>query len=121
MTATDTEKTAKKRGDGPIAISFLDAEGKEHKRVPKGVKHIHVKPKSGDPIKFDLSQLSPDTVMAYAAMGLAGRKKTYVLNHMNTKGDGSDAIPLVNEIWTDALAGNIYAKSEAAEKKPGTG
>lgn len=119
MAVTDTATPSKKRGDGPITFTFIDEAGKEHKRVPKGVKVIQAKPRVGDLISLDVSKINPDALIGFAVMGLTGKGRTTVLNHFNPEGDGTDIAGIVSGVFADAVSGNIYTQAEVKAK--GTG
>ena len=111
MATAQTEK-GKARGNGPIAVTFLDEEGKSHKRVPAKVSGWIVTDKnSGKTKTYNLSDLPDDIVWQGAALGFVGRVVTYARN--TTKNNpGTSVLECADSVMTNLKAGKMYTRAE---------
>jgi len=98
-----------KRGEGPMALWFLDHEKKTHKRVPLTGTGIVITPKGGAAKEYKLSDLPDSVKTALLLAGAAQRLKSYIVNHGDPS--GSDAIELADSVWSDLVEGKVYAKN----------
>ncbi len=108
---TETKTKTKTRGEGPIAVTFTDKAGKlDFARVPLDAAGVHIVAKSGAAKTYNVNELPPAVLLAFAALGVASRMKTYVSNH--AEDNGSDAINLTDELYADFVAGKLYSRGE---------
>lgn len=115
--AKQTAPETKERGEGLIAVSYIDTDAKgDYKRVPLNVASVFVDNNhvDGDTATFNVTELPDSVKNALIADAASKRIKTYVANH-GAK-DGSDAIALAKEVWQTLVSGNVYAKSEGGSK-----
>jgi len=103
------EAAKQTRGEGPVAINYVDAEGKAHRRVPMTGAGLSIVPKGAEQGKvYNLTDLPESVKLALMLSGAGNRIKTYITNHGNP--DGSDAVSLADEIWADFVAGKLYSR-----------
>lgn len=114
MASTDTVKDGArgKKGDGPLAVSFL-AGDKALKRVEEGVTHVVVTPKNGSAKNYDLSKLPMPVLIQLAAMGYAKRTDVFVRNTVKNS-DDANVIELADKVYNDLVEGKIYTRAEGS-------
>jgi len=111
---TQVEKAT--RGDGPVAIWFIDSEGKKGKRAMATTVALEAVAKGAESgTMFPLSEIDLSKIALFA-QGTANKIKTYATNH--GKEDGSDAIALIQEIWADLKEGKVSARGTGEGKAP---
>lgn len=111
MTETAQTETKATRGEGLVKTAFVNAEGNDHKRVPKGVLAVIVNGKS-----YALSQLSQEVKDELVAFAVSTRIKTYVNNHADEAKKGEDVPALADQVFADLVAGKLYAATSEGGK-----
>lgn len=109
--AAQKQEATSERGEGPIAVAFMNATAKDLKRVPTDVTGLAILDrKTKKTIELDVSKIPQNIQSALVAMALAQRVKTYVNNHVNAD-DKADVGKLVSTVYGDFLAGKIYSRT----------
>lgn len=107
----------KTRGHGPVTVSYVDGEGKPHKRVPdKGVVGVQVTDKAGKTKIFKLSDLQPAMVNGLAALGFAKMIDIYVRNTVKND-DSADVLGTATERYDVVKGGKLYTRAEGTGVK----
>jgi hypothetical protein len=107
----NTEK-GKSRGNGPIAIFFIDDQNKQHKRVPAKVTGIGVvDTATGKSKSFNLADLSDDVICQGAAFGFAGRVLTYARNTIKNNA-GASVLSCADSVMENLKSGKMYTRAE---------
>lgn len=107
----------KAKGEGPVEIMFVDANNKEHSRVPANVHGLVIKAKSGKVQSFAISSLSPAIMAQMAADALKRKMSMHI-------GSGYDAakdnvISLAVEAFENVKTGKLYVRAEGGKGGPG--
>ena len=106
-----TEK--KGRGDGLVKVSFADQTKKDHKRVPEGVVAVVINGR-----EYAISAIPSNVRDQLVAFAIKTRATTYVNNHADDAKQGTDVPELVNKVYSDLVAGRLYAENaEGGAKK----
>lgn len=109
---TSTTKAKGTKGDGPLAIAFLNDKGETSKRVSEDTAALRVTAKDGKVVDFTLSAISPATRNALVAMAAAKRIDTYVRNQAKQGGD--NVVELATSVFDNLKTGTIYSRKEGA-------
>lgn len=113
--AVATEAEGKKsRSDGLVKATFANDKGTDHKRVPEGVNAVVLNGK-----QYVLSSIPQGIKDQLVAFALAQRAKTYVNNHADDEKNGSDVPELIEKVYSDMLAGKLYAVTAEGGAKKG--
>lgn len=111
-THVETEK--KSRSDGLVRAHFANEKGHDHKRVPEGVHAVVLNGKH-----YSISNIPQSIKDQLVAFALAQRAKTYVNNHADEDKNGADVPELIEKVYSDMLAGKLYAVTAEGGAKKG--
>lgn len=110
MATQKAEKT--KRADGPVKVSYIDTDGKEHDRVPLSVKTLKVTQRSDGKTKmFDLGKIGQPVIMQMAAQSAAKRIDISSRNAVKAKPDAS-VITVADDLFANLVAGKFTIRGE---------
>lgn len=109
---TEKATNGKSRGNGPIAITFVDANGKQSKRPSETATKLHVLDKTSGKHKiFDLENL-PDSVKWPLLVGMtAKRVETYARNAHKNK-PGSNVLESADFVIENLMKGQIFSRGD---------
>lgn len=110
VAATAVTHGRKKKGDGPVTVSFIDSENKSFKRVPAGVHSVVVADRHNKVKQYSMSAIPPTVVMQLAADALKKRLDAHGRNSANDKGD--NVIENTDKLFEAIKKGKIYLKGE---------
>jgi len=99
-----------KKGEGPVAITYLDHAGNESKRVSEKTTGIRVADKGGNVKDFNIDNLPPVIRHQLVAVALKKHIDTYVRNTVDE--DGSNVIELATHTYDTIKSGAIYTRKE---------
>lgn len=99
------------RGNGPVAVTYVDSEGKTHKRVPERVVGVVVSDKSGKSRTYKLSDLAPAMINGLAASGLGKKLDIFVRNTVKND-EASDVAETADKLFGQIKAGSLYTRGE---------
>lgn len=106
----EAQKAKAKRGDGPIAVKFIDAANAEKTRVPLDAAKIKVVQKAGAVVKeYDLAKL-PQNILVALAAGFVGKR--FDQSGRNGVNDKGEVIHATDKVWNDLIAGVIFSRKE---------
>jgi len=104
------EKT--KRGTGPVVVTYIDAENKEHKRVPATISQIKVASRDGKKSKnYAVDKLSPATMKQMVGFAIAKKFDTGIRNSADDDGM-VDVIASADAMWANFVEGKLYTRGE---------
>lgn len=110
--------TRKKKGDGPIAVSYIDAENKASNRVTATVDSIQIGSKDGKQKQgFAINSLPPAIVKQLAAMALKSEMIRFVNNGVDDT--GSNIVTLANQKFASIKEGKLFQRSEQGKGAQG--
>lgn len=128
MTETATNETKAprtKKGEGPVALNFLAADGSEAARISETTVKLQIKDKAAGVLAFDLSTLPENVVRMLAADALKRRIDSAIRAEVDTDGKNDKGelavIPTAQEVINRILKGQIYARTGVAGKEGGKG
>lgn len=101
-----------KKGDGPISLVYIDAEGNVAKRVSEKTVGVRVSDKFDNVKDFMVSELPPVIRHQLVVLALGKRIDTYVRNSVEE--NGSNAIELAALTYDNIKGGTIYSRKESA-------
>lgn len=104
---TDTKK---KRGTGPLVITYIGADNKEGKRVPENGSQLKVASRDGKSKVYSFDGL-PVAVQKQLGM-LAFAKTLDIFARNGAKEDGANVMTLVEEKYASLKDGKLYSRGE---------
>lgn len=107
-----TQAATKKRADGPVKITYLDAAGKSHDRVPANVASVNVLDRSANKSTvYKLDDLSDEILCQLAAQGFGKRADITARNAV--KADPKASVTTVtSELWSNLKSGKFSTRGE---------
>lgn len=105
-----TAKTeVKKRGDGPVVISYVDADNKtDHKRVPANVHGILLADRHGKNKSYSIDGLPVNVRQMLIGLGLKRHLEAAARNGADDT--GTNVIALADAAFTNLKEGKIYTR-----------
>lgn len=103
------KKGRAKKGEGAYTIVFVDADNKEHARVPANVNSIKIVDKAGRSQSFGVD-FSPVINKQLAADGYKRRLDAFL--RAGTKDDPSKALALAGTLHTSVKEGKLFLRGE---------
>lgn len=111
-----TDET-KKRGDGPIIVTYVDEKAADNKRVVAGVTAVQIKDRKGNVKSYTLAAIPTEVQGQLIALAFAQRAKTYV-NNQAKDDENADVIALTDRIFSDMIEGKVYSRTESEGGAP---
>jgi len=106
---TDGKKT---RGDGPVVVMYIDAQNKEHKRVPADVVQVKVTGKDGKAGKtYAIDSLPVGVRNQLAAFAFARRADIFIRNSVDDDGK-VNVLDKADEVFNSLKEGKFYSRGE---------
>lgn len=113
--AAPVKATRAKKGDGPIAVKFLNSKNEETKRADAETESIRISDKSGKSKDYSVAKLSLPTLRQLALDAL--KRKVVSAVNSGSKSNGSvDVIKVSDDIYNNIVAGKFYVRAEGGAK-----
>lgn len=106
-----------KKGDGPVVVSYLLADGSTEKRVSEKTVGVRVADKSGNHTDFNVADVPSSLASLLIASAIAKKVDTQARN--GAKIDGGNVISIANDTFAKIKDGSIFARAERAAKGEG--
>lgn len=106
-----------KKGDGPVVVSYLLADGSTEKRVSEKTVGVRVADKSGNHTDFNVADVPSSLASLLIASAIAKKVDTQTRN--GAKVDGGNVISIANDTFAKIKDGSIFARAERASKGEG--
>jgi hypothetical protein len=110
MAQAQTATTGKKRGTGPLKITYIDDAGKQdHKRIPENVTGVLVATKDGKSKSYMISDLPPVIRNQMVGAALAKRIDIYVRNTADEAVPAS-VVQAADGVFSTLKGGKFYTR-----------
>ena len=109
--------TRAKKGDGPMAIAYLNHAGEETKRVAEHTEAIKISSKDGKHKVYNINNLPPAVRNQLIILGLSKKIETNVRNGM--KSDGANVLDIANATFETLKEGKLYTRKEGGKGSAG--
>ncbi len=108
----NAQTNGKARGNGPVSIAFIDADGKPHKRITTGVSKISGTDKrTNKAATFDMDVLETPMIEQLAA-GFVGHRMLTNVRNVLKQDEKANIIEVVQDIFDNLKANKVYTRGE---------